>query len=422
MTTLRGGPAISPKAAGDTKYAARFAKPKKTTKTTKSSSVLGLFPSTAIDQATIASILAGARTQVQKNYAAAPLPAQQTFLQPFADRRAANLQMAAAADSYLTGASANAQNISGAFNSAYADRLKAGQDATLAAGGSGAAGAIPPPAATLEPMQAIGSSWTNYLNALRPAMATRAQEANTATDTAEGKALADYTAQREKRSTDLETAIQTLFKSNLDTLQASKNDDYKNAVTAYAVLGKDAYNKALLKQRSLEFTATSGQKDRALDQTDTKIANTKAYQQKTLDVQRQKAAKLTGINTASALKTLMVTTTSGAAPGQHLGPQGQTGGRYKITPILGYAPNGTAIFSKTTRTVVVPYGKPVPVTNKNAKVDFQGQVFPPKGASTTTRHATASSWDTAVGQLKAAYPGRITKTWLDAYFPPRPAA
>jgi hypothetical protein len=171
--------------------------------------VLGLFPSTAVTQPEIAKLLGQARTQVKANFAGTALPPEQSYLQPFADRRAQNLQLATNAAQYLQAASANAQNLSGAFTTVIAQRLAANQQATLQGGGSGIPAALPAPAEQTIGMNMVGSNWTNLLNALVPAAAARASEANQSLDRDQTKALNDYVQANKKRSTDIERATRS---------------------------------------------------------------------------------------------------------------------------------------------------------------------------------------------------------------------
>lgn len=387
--------------------------------------VLGLFPSTAVTQPEIARLLGTARTQVKQNFAGSELPPQQSYLQPYQERRDTNLQLADSAGKFLQAASANAQNLSGAFTSAVAQQIAGNKQSTLQGGGSGLVEALPAPAVETIPMNMIGSSWTNLLNAQVPAQAARAQEANQATDVAQSRAISDYNAARTKRTSDIESAISTLYKSNLDTLQTQKDDAYKNAVALYSVLGRQAYLRAQAKERAREFGVTSGQRDRSLDQADARIANTEAYRQQTLNIQRQKAVKETGVDTGPALKILLGGKLA-ASGGLKLGPQGQLGGNYLIYPLLQTAadsPTGQAIYNtKSPIKKFVKYGEQVPVTGQGGvtgRVTLASLAFPHSKAG-QARGATSESYRQAVNNLRAKYGAKITAEWLATYFPPPP--
>src|SRR4029077_10197747 len=89
-------------------------------------------------------------------------------LQPFADAQARNQGYAANYDTYLQNASNQAQNISGAFNTALTGGVNAGAASVQGQGGSGQPGAIPTAQQALIPVASIGNSYTNYFNAERP--------------------------------------------------------------------------------------------------------------------------------------------------------------------------------------------------------------------------------------------------------------
>jgi hypothetical protein len=391
---------------------------------------LGLFPSTAISQSTLGQLLSGAREQVQANYAPTALPDQQHYLQPYVDRRDSNLRMAAAAADYLGAAKTNAQNISGAFTANLGSIMNGAQAANAQQGGSApGVGAIPAaPVGTLG-ANMVGSSWTNFLNGLIPAQSARASEANASVDIDENKAIADYRAAQAKRTADMQDAIQTLYKGNLDTLKSAKDADYRNALSLYAILGKDKYQQMLLQQRKHEFNVNTGLKRDSLDLSRDKLNETGSYHQATLDLQRKKAAKETGIDTAPALRILNGGKTAATS---HIktGPQGQLGRTYIVAPLLQSAdqsPTGQAIFNtKNPRKINVDYGRPVP-TGRDAKGNLVAQVSPgdyyyPHSQPGASRGATAASYQQAVSYLRSKYGAKITPAWLKTYFPPPPAS
>jgi hypothetical protein len=383
-----------------------------------------LFPSTDITGKEQSGLRQAARTQVQQDYAASPMPSLTTYLQPFADAATRTQAAGDAATAYLRSASANAQNLTGAFTGALAGGINTGQATVQGQGGSGLAGAIPPAAQSVIPAAALGSSYTQMLNAEQPAVGARVLEANQNINTQQGKAQADYQTAAAQRRQDIQDAIAKLYTSSLSTLQDQKNTGYKNAVTSYLALGKTAYQKAQAAERKREFGVTSSQTDRRLAQADERLAAEKSYRQATLD-QKRTAAAAKGIDLAPAYKTLFVagpSTTS--STGGKTGPAGQRGRWYTVTP-TSYTATGTPIEGKAVRRFVA-YGETVPTPEKNA----QGQVtqkvtpgdyaYPKSSSSTTSRKATPDSWDRAVAQLKAKYPGQITASWLKKNFPPRP--
>lgn len=371
-----------------------------------------LFPSTTVTPKEDSGLMSSARQEVTRSYAATPLPSQASYLQPFADANARTAAAGANYVDYLKSASANAQNLSGAFADAMTGGMNAGQQLVQSAGGS--TGGIPPAAASIIPAASVGSSFTNYLNAEQPYVGAAVNEATTAQNKLALSAAADYQATAAQRRQDVQDAITKLYTSSLSSLQGQKNDSYKNAVTSYLALGKTAYQQQQLKEKSREFGVTSSQKDRSLAQTDTKIANQKAYQQSSLDLQRKKALKTSGVDTAAALRTLNAPTTTTGGAGK-TGPAGQRGRWYTVTPIT-HLKSGSDITGTPVRRFVA-YGEKVPVGGKDQKVTAGDFAYP---KSTSGRKATGSSWDTAVKQLKAKYPGKITASWLKANFPPRP--
>lgn len=392
-----------------------------------------LFPSTDISPAELSRLRGSAQTQVRQTYAASPMPSQQSYLQPFADAHARTLAAGQNYVSYLDSAASNAQNISGAFNSALTGGIQQGQAQTLASGGSGLPGAIPTAAASLIPAAGVGSSFTNYLNAEKPYVGAAVNETERQLNSQQSSATADYQTAAAQRRAEIQDAISKLYESNVSTLQDTKVAANKAKVTEYLALGKTAYQKAQVAERAGEFGVSAGlkkrgldQKDRSLDQTDRKIAGDLAYKQASLDAKRT-SAKATGIDLSGPYKTLLVSTPGKtSAPGVKTGPAGQTGREYTVTPII-YTASGTAIEGKPVKRTVY-YGETVPTATKDKEGRVTQRVAKGKytvpaksGSAAATRKATPDSWDRAVAQLRAKYPGRITATWLKANFPPRPS-
>lgn len=388
-----------------------------------------LFPSTDVTAKEQAGVMNDSRSSVLKSYAAAPMPSQQSYLQPFADASARANSAGANYVSYLDAASQNAQNLSGAFNAALTGGIQAGQGTAAAYGGSGTPDAIPSAGASLIPAASVGSSFSQMLSAEKPYVGAAVNEATGTINKAATSAAADYATAAEQRRSEIQDAIQKLYTSGLDTLQSSKIDANKAAVTEYLAMGKTAYQKAQLAQKTKHDTTTETIAQQNANTSATRATNTASYQQASLDLQRQKALKSSGIDTTGALKTLLVTTPGTAASGQKTGPQGQVGGYYTVTRTKideDGAPSGDG---NTTVTQYVPYGKPLPKAGSGmnpdgsrwtTKVTLKSQKMPTKSAATSTRKATPASWDRAVQQLRAKWGAKITPAWLKANFPPRP--
>lgn len=385
-----------------------------------------LFPSGAVTQKEQSGLLNTARSQVLKSYAATPLPTQQSYLQPFADAHARNVQAGQNYINYLQSAAGSAQNLSGAFASALGAGINTGQQNVQSQGGSGLPGAIPTAQASTIPAAAVGSSFTNYLNALQPSVGAAVNETDRQLNVGASKAAGDYAAAQAQRRGEVQDAIQKLYTSSLSTLAGQKSDAVKNAVAEYVALGRNAYQKAQLNETISHHKATEKTAAQNANTSAARLANTKAYQQRTLDSKRT-AAAAKGIDLAPAYRTLFVTSSSTSGTGAR-GPSGQSGGNYTIVENRTDAYGDPA--GSTTVTQFVPYGQKVPKsvrftnpdgTTVTRKVTLKSQQFPPKGASSSTRKATPKSWDLAVRQLKAKYPGQITPAWLKSNFPPRPA-
>lgn len=380
-----------------------------------------LFPSTDVTGKEERGLMGDARQQVTRSYAATPLPSLQNYLQPFADAQARNAGYAANADAYLQSATAASQNISGAFNQALTNGVNAGAAAVQGQGGSGLPGAIPTAQQALIPASMTGSSFTQFLNASRPAVQASFSEANQGIGSQRASALTDYRDTEAKRRAEVQDAIQQVYKSSLDTLINQKSAANKAAVTEYLALGKTAYQKAQLAGRTRHDRATEATDAKNATTAATRAAETKSYHQASLDAKRT-AASAKGVDLAPAYKILFnSTTTPGApAPGGKVGPDGQRGRWYIVTPLTKLASGGT-IEGKATRQFV-KYGETVPQTvpgkQRVAKGDYE---FPKStSASTTNRKATASSWDRAYRYLQAKYPGQ-NPAYLKSMLPARPA-
>jgi hypothetical protein len=385
-----------------------------------------LFPSTNITPAERTRLMGDARSSVTKSYAAAPMPAQASYLQPFADAHARTVDAGANYVNYLDSSARNAQNLSGAFDASLTNGIQRGQADVAAQGGSGTPGAIPSAAASLIPAASVGSSFANYLNAERPYVGAAVNETTRQLNQQQAAAAGDYQTAAASRRAEVQDAISKLFTSSLDSLQGSKIDANKAAVTEYLAMGKTAYQKAQLAQRTKHDTTTEGIAQQNATTAAARVANTKAYQQASLDAKR-KSAKTAGIDLGPAYSTLLVSTPGKATgPGAKTGPSGQSGRSYTVTPIT-YLASGTAIEGKPVKRTVY-YGEQVPIATKDKegrvtqRVAAGAYTYPnSQGSAAATRKATPASWDRAVKQLRAKYPGRITATWLAQNFPPRPS-
>lgn len=380
-----------------------------------------LFPSADVTPKETTGLMSSARQQVAKTYASQPMPALQTYLQPFADAHARNAAAGENYVNYLRSATGTAQNLTGAFGAALTGGMGAGQESVQAQGGSAPANSgIPTAAASLIPAASVGSSFANYLNAQQPYVGAAVNETGRLLDAQQGKALADYRTAEAARRADVLDATQKIYNANLQTLQDQKNAGVKNAVTEYLALGKTAYQKSQLAQRGKQFDVTTGLKRDKLALDAASLAERAGYHQKSLDAKRTSAASK-GIDLSPAYKLLLVTSPGGAG-GSKTGPVGQRGRWYTVTPTT-YTASGTALAGKAVKQFV-PYGDPVPTAKKGPNgptltVVPGDYAYPPKTSS--TRRATPASWDRAVSLLRNKYPGRITASWLKTNFPPRPA-
>lgn len=426
MATSRGGPAtpVKPGKPGKKPWVKPANWEQKTQARWAANHPQPLFPSTAISGKERSGLMKDARTSVTGIYDATPMPTAAAYLQPFADAHARATAAGQNYVNYLDSAATNAQNLSGAFNAALTGGITAGQRGVTAQGGSITPDA-PTAAQSLIPAAGVGSSFVNYLNAEKPYVGAAVNETVGKINAGSAAAAGEYRTAQAGRSAEIRDAIQKLYASGLDSLGSQKSDAVKNAVAEYVAMGKTAYQKAQIDQRAGEFKTTTALKTRSLDQADTKIANTKAYQQASLDAKRTGAAAK-GIDLKPAYDILLVSTPGkpGAKAGA-TGPKGQSGRDYTVTPIS-YTASGTAIEGKPVKRTVY-YGETVP----KAAVDNEGRptqrvapgkfTYPASTAATAaTRKATPASWDRAVSLLKTKYPGKITATWLKANFPPRP--
>lgn len=386
-----------------------------------------LFPAVDVSGKERTGLLGDARTQVTKSYGAVPMPSAQSYLQPFADAHARTAASGQNYVNYLDAASANAQNLSGAFNAALTGGMNAGQASVQGQGGSSAdVSGIPAAATSLIPAASVGSSFTNYLNAEKPYVGAAVNESQRQISAQQATAAAQYQTAGAQRRQDIQDAIQKLYSSNLDTLQSGKKLAHDAAVTDYLALGKTAYQKAQASERTRYDTGRLTQGQTKLDQNATKINNDAAYKQATLDSKRT-AAAAKGIDLAPAYKALLVSTPRGSAKGAAVGPRGQAGGNYTVIENRTDAAGDPA--GSTTVTQFVPYGAKVPKsvsftnpdgTKVTRRVTLKGLVNAKTSSAGSTRKATPASWDRAVSLLKNKYPGQITATWLKQNFPPRP--
>lgn len=391
-----------------------------------------LFPSVEVTPREQRQAMQSSRQQVTSTYNAVPLPSQVSYLQPFADASARTSQMGQNAVAYLQGAQQNAQNLSGAFQGALTGGIQAGQASVAAQGGSAAgSGAIPTAGASLIPAAGVGSSFTNYLNAIQPAVGASVNEANAAINTRMGQAAGEYQQATAQRRAEIQEAIQKVYASSLDTLQGSKVAANKAKVTEYLALGKTAYQAAQAKTSA----ARVGETKRHNTATETAAANKlridTAYKQATLDAKRTSAAAK-GIDLKPAYDTLFVETPS--KPGKNgagTGPQGQVGATYEIVETYLDEYGDVDPDRTVTKKPYIAYGEKVPKaqtykaadggTWKRTVVRAKLDKGKPGAKGASTRKATPASWDRAVALLKNKYPGHITASWLKANFPPRPA-
>lgn len=390
-----------------------------------------LFPSTDISGKELRGVRQDAQTQVRQTYAASPMPALQTYLQPFADATTRNAALGQNYANYLASSATEAQNLSGAFGSALTGGIGSGQSMVSAAGGSGQPGAIPPAAQSLIPAASLGSSFSQYLNAQAPYVVASGQETQRQTNAASAKAAADYQAAATTRRQDIQDAISKLYQSNVSTLQDQRNTGYKNAVTSYLAMGKTAYQKAQLAQRGKQFDVSTGLKRDKLSLDKASLLERQSYHQASLDKKRTTAATK-GIDLSKIYKTLFVSTPGKPGSAGATGPAGQSGGNYTIVETRTDSAGDPA--GSSTVQQFVPYGKKVPKsvtftnpdgTTVTRKVTLKGQVIPKAGAKgASTRKATPQSWDRAWIQIQAAYPDRskYTLAYLKSLMPKRPGA
>lgn len=383
-----------------------------------------LFPSTAISPAEDKSVMQQARKSVQATYAANPLPSVTTYLQPFADAITRAQSAGADYSNYLRSSVGEAQNLSGAYNAALTGGIQQGQATTQMEGGSGTG--IPAASASLIPAAAVGSSAANYLNALQPYVGASVNSTVQQVNDAQAKALADYRNTEAQRRAEISDAVQKLYSSGLDSLASQKKAAHDAAVTDYLALGKTAYQQGQLQNTAAKNASDAAAKTRSLD---IQQQRANAYSQSVLDAKR-KSAKASGIDLKPAYDQLFVTTTSSPS-GVPTGPRGQSGRKYQT--VVSTTNNGVAVAPDKKTSATIMYGETVPKVGTTTRVDPKtgntitttvtagDYVYAPKRSSSSSRKATAASWDRAVAYLRAKYPGRITASWLATNFPPRPS-
>lgn len=198
----------------------------------------GMFPSAEVTSGDMARLMRNSTASVNRTYDASPMPALQTYQQPFID--AANRESKLGNDMLAAiGASAQySQGLTSGLSSWIQQNVGTAQQSAQSTIGSGAP-AVPAyttAAATALPTQSMGTSQTQYLNALAPYVAGSAQQYQRDITTAGTKALGEYNTAVQERSGERTKTINDLYETNLKVLQTSRQNVTKNAIAEYIAL------------------------------------------------------------------------------------------------------------------------------------------------------------------------------------------
>lgn len=197
-----------------------------------------MFPSSDLTAQEMARILGGARTQVNQTYAASPLPSLQTYQQPFID--AANHEAKLGND--MLAAIGSAATYSAGQTQGMSDWIQqniggAAQQAQAAAGpGNNPVPQYTTAAQSALPIQSMGTSQTQYLNALAPYVAGSAQGYQRQITTQQNAALKDYNQAVADRSSSKIKDTQDLYQTNLKSAVDVRQNVTKNAIAEYIAL------------------------------------------------------------------------------------------------------------------------------------------------------------------------------------------
>lgn len=197
-----------------------------------------MFPSSDVTSGEMARLLQSSKNQVSQIYGASPLPNLQTYQQPFID--AANHEAKLGTDmlAAIGGAAQSNQGLTDGMTQWIQQNIGgAAQQAQAAAG----PGNMPTPqyttaAASALPIQSMGTSQTQYLNSLAPYVAGSSQQYQRNITTQQAKALQDYNAAVQDRSSSQIKDTQDLYQTNLKSMQAVRQNVTKNAIAEYIAL------------------------------------------------------------------------------------------------------------------------------------------------------------------------------------------
>lgn len=243
------------------------------------------FPSAEVSAADMARILRQSQSSVNASYKAVPMPSLATYQQPFVD--AANREAKLGGDmlAAIGGAAQYSQGLTGGLSSWIQANVGNAQQSAQSsiAGNAPQVPAYTSAAATALPIQSMGTSQTQYLNALAPYVAGSSQQYQRDITTAQNKALGEYNTAQTTRNTEQTQAVQDLYKQNLDTLTTSRQNVTKNAIAEYIALtsagmkAKDAAEKVRVDTAKIIADERKGDIDAQRADATTRNASTNAY-------------------------------------------------------------------------------------------------------------------------------------------------